>query len=131
MRKFYPLLLLPILLLGIVACNRLTPEEAKDVVMRTERDRLPLIVQRMSNIENITIDSMRIVVDKEPMTGYLYTTWLVKSSLLNILHLSFDTNLDLKPIIVEVTGIRRSKEHKGMLEWDTHWEEAHNDVFRD
>ena len=109
MKRILFLLLLPILM-GLYSCSRLTPEEAKASVIAGVKDQVPLLVQQLIFIDDISVDSMRIVVDQEPMSGYLYTTWTTKD--------------DSKHIIVNVTDIRRSKEAKGYIEWTADWESA-------
>lgn len=109
MKKTLFLLMLPILI-GFCACNRLTPEEAKETVIAGVKDQVPLLVQQLFFVDDITVDSMHIIVDQEPMSGYLYTTWITK-----------DVSM---PIIVNVTDIHRSKEAKGYIEWMADWESA-------
>ena len=102
-----------IFLLGLVcfcSCDRLAPEEAKETVIRGVQDQVPLIVQQLYFVDDIKVDSMRIFVDQEPMSGYLYTTWTTKGI--------------STPIIVNVTDIHRSKEAKGYIEWMADWESA-------
>jgi hypothetical protein len=53
---------------------------------------------------------MHIIVDQEPMSGYLYTTWIAKGV--------------STPIIVNVTDIHKSKTAKGYIEWTADWESA-------
>ena len=102
MKRILFLLLLPILM-GLYSCSRLTPEEAKASVIAGVKDQVPLLVQQLIFIDDISVDSMRIVVDQEPMSGYLYTTWTTKD--------------DSKHIIVNVTA-------KGYIEWTADWESA-------
>lgn len=114
MKKKLFLLLLPILL-GLDSCNRITPEEVEAIVIEGTRNQVPLLVQQMYFIDNITIDSMKLMVKTEPMSGYLYTTW---------------TADDISsPIIVNVTNIRKSEENKGYLEWTADWESAAKAFF--
>ena len=101
--------MLPILI-GFCACNRLDPEDAKESIMRGTEDQVPLLVQQLFFVDDISVDSMRIIVDQEPMSGYLYTTWTTKDN--------------TSPVIVNVTDIRRSKEAKGYIEWTADWESA-------
>lgn len=106
------LLLLLTILFFCGSCNRITPEKAIEAVVTGEKDRLPLLEQQLFFIDKISIDSMRLVVIDEPMSGYLYTTWTSKGKAV--------------PIIVAVSEISRSKEHKGYIEWNTDWESAAN-----
>ena len=109
MKRIVWLLMLPIFIV-CTSCNRLTPENARNAVMSGEMDRIPLIKQHLFFIDDITIDSMRITVDQEPMAGYLYTTWIKKG--------------EKEPIIVSVSGIRKSQKNKGYIEWSSNWEAA-------
>lgn len=109
MKKLLFLLLLPILM-GFCSCSRLNPEEVKETVIHGVQDQVPLIVQQLFFVDDISVDSMRIIVDQEPMSGYLYTTWTTKGI--------------STPIIVNVTEIHRSKEAKGYIEWMADWESA-------
>ena len=110
MKKFYLFLLLP-LMIGMSACqSKLTADEVKELVMEGERDRLPMILQNLPSVDNITVDSLRLLVESEPMSGYLYTTWYYGQK-------SFS-------IIVKVTNIRNSKEHKDYIEWNSDWASA-------
>ena len=104
------------LVLCMNACHHLTAEEAKNAVMNGEMNRIPVITQQLSDVDNITVDSMRMVVTSEPMMGYLYTTW--KSGKVSV------------PIIVVVSDIRQSKEHKGYIEWQSDWRSATMAYFR-
>lgn len=109
MKRVFYLLLLPIVM-GLCSCNSLAPEEAKEAVVAGVKDQVPLLVQQLFVVDDITIDSMRIVVDQEPMSGYLYTTWI--------------TNDNTCPVIVNVTDIQRSEKAKGYIEWTADWESA-------
>ena len=109
MKRIIFLLLLPILL-GFCSCDSLTPEEAQETVIAGVKDQVPFLVQQLYFVDDIKIDSMRIIVDQEPMSGYLYTTWTAKGI--------------STPIIVNVTDIHRSKESKGYIEWMADWESA-------
>ena len=77
MRRILKYLVLSAVLYVFVSCEKqvLTEEEAQRAVIDGERDHLPLILQKMSDVESITIDSLRIHVKDEPMSGFLYTTW--------------------------------------------------------
>lgn len=108
MKKLF-LLLIPILM-GLTSCNKLTAEQAEAAVLQGERDRIPLLLQTIPFIDDITIDSIKLNVTVEPMQGYLYSTW--KSG-------KKETS-----IIVPVDNIHSSKEHKGYIEWQSDWENA-------
>lgn len=107
MKKLF-LLIIPVML-GLMACNKLTAEQAEEAVMQGEIDRLPLLLQNMPMVDDITIDSIRLNVKEEPMQGYLYTTWKSKRK--------------STPIIVQVDSIR-SAEQRGYVQWQTRWDDA-------
>ena len=97
-------------LLGMTACNQMTSEQAEKSVMQGEIDRLPLLLQSIPFVDDITIDSIRLNVTAEPMQGYLYTTW--------------KSGVNETSIIVPVSNIHSSKENKGYIEWQSDWESA-------
>ena len=110
MKKFYLFLLLP-LMIGMSACqSKLTADDVIESVLDGERDRLPMILQNLPSVDNITVDSLHILVDSEPMSGYLYTTW-------------YDGQKSFS-IIVKVTNIRNSKVHKDDIVWNSDWATA-------
>ena len=109
MKKTLALMLLTAFL-GLGACNRLNPEEVEASIMEGTRKQVPLLVQQLVLIDTITVDSMNLMVNTEPMSGLLYTTWTAG-------------NIST-PVIVNVTDIRKSKENKGYLEWQSDWESA-------
>lgn len=97
MKKTIFLLSLTILMV-FCSCKRFTPEEAKETVIAGVKDQVPMLVQQFFFVDDISIDSMRIVVDQEPMSGYLYTTWTSKGI--------------SSPIIVNVSDIKEVKRLK-------------------
>lgn len=103
------LLLIPVLL-GLTSCNKLTAEQAESAVMQGEIDRLPLVLQTIPFVDDITIDSIRLDIKDEPMHGFLFTTWKYKRK--------------STPIIVEVDSIHSSADRKGYIEWQSHWDNA-------
>ena len=110
MKKFYLFLLLP-LMIGMSACqSKLTADDVIESVLDGERDRLPMILQNLPSVDNITVDSLHILVDSEPMSGYLYTTW-------------YDGQKSFS-IIVQVIDIKKSEEHKDYIEWKSDWGSA-------
>lgn len=102
-------------MMSLTACgNKLTAEQAAEAVMQGETDRLPLVKQTLSFLVNdITIDSMRILIAEEPMHGHLYTTWI-----------SNGRNHKETPIIVIVDSIRYDETRKNFIVWETRWDDA-------
>lgn len=130
MRRILKYLVLSAVLYVFVSCEKqvLTEEEAQRAVIDGERDHLPLILQKMSDVESITIDSLRIRVKDEPMSGFLYTTWEYTPTSFLALHRG---KKRIKNIIVSVDSIRQSKTHEGYIEWQSNWKDAYEIVLRD
>lgn len=129
-KRFFYYLVLSTILFSVVSCDKqvLTEEEAQRAVIEGEREHLPLILQKMSNVDSITIDSLHIHVKKEPMSGFLYTTWEYTPS--SFLSLNRGKKMT-KNIIVSVDSIRQSKTHEGYIEWQSNWKDAYEIVLRD
>lgn len=130
MRRIFKYLVLSAVLYVFVSCEKqvLTEEEAQRAVIDGERDHLPLILQKMSDVESITIDSLRIHVKDEPMSGFLYTTWEYTPSSFLALNRG---KKRIKNIIVSVDSIRQSKTHEGYIEWQSNWKDAYEVVLKD
>ena len=130
MRRILKYLVLSAVLYVFVSCEKqvLTEEEAQRAVIDGERDHLPLILQKMSDVESITIDSLRIHVKDEPMSGFLYTTWEYTPTSFLALHRGKKI---IKNIIVSVDSIRQSKTHEGYIEWQSNWKDAYEVVLKD
>lgn len=130
MRRIFKYLVLSAVLYVFVSCEKqvLTEEEAQRAVIDGERDHLPLILQKMSDVESITIDSLRIRVKDEPMSGFLYTTWEYTPTSFLALHRG---KKRIKNIIVSVDSIRQSKTHEGYIEWQSNWKDAYEVVLKD
>ncbi len=130
MRRIFKYLVLSAVLYVFVSCEKqvLTEEEAQRAVIDGERDHLPLILQKMSDVESITIDSLRIHVKDEPMSGFLYTTWEYTPTSFLALHRG---KKRIKNIIVSVDSIRQSKTHEGYIEWQSNWKDAYEVVLKD
>lgn len=110
------LYLIAVTAIALTACNnKLTVEQAEAAVMQGEKDRLPILLQNLVFVDNITIDSIRLNVTVEPMQGFLYTTWKSgKSS---------------KSIIVQVDSIRTDETRKDYIQWQSHWDDAARAYF--
>lgn len=108
---------------SITACSSsLDPEDAKAAVVQGERDRIPLVLQTLSvaDVDNVTIDSLVLLVDTEPMSGMLYTTWITNKK--NFF--SGTTKTIETPIIVEVDSIQNDHERSGYVRWQSDWKTA-------
>ena len=141
-QSFYFATIIVALLMCLTSCgHKLTTDEAINAIVLGEQDRLPLLVQKMSDVESITIDSMRIRIEDEPMSGYLYTTWnyIVKYTKRatveemmrgNYYHKEIEENRE-KQVIVSVDNIHQSTDRKGYIEWETDWESAYKVILHD
>lgn len=127
MKKSFIYIVLCVMILGIISCKNdvLTADEAKKRIMEGEKDRLPLLIQKIPIVESITIDSISLYVTVEPMEGYLYTTWKISPP--DFLKKEGDIE---KAVIVPVNNIKNCKEPKGYIQWETRWDEACQDVAR-
>lgn len=124
MKKF--LLLLP--LLALFACSsHLDPERAQKAVIEGETRRLPLLLQNLKllGVEDITIDSLVLLTEDEPMSGLLYTTWTKKVSNWRTGKV---TTKEI-PMIVQIDSIRTSQTQKGYIEWQPRWDAAGANFF--
>lgn len=109
MKKLF--LLLAVAVLALTACNnKLTVEQAESAVMQGEKERIPLLVQQIIWVDDITIDSIHLNVTEEPMQGFLYTTW--------------KSGKDSKSIIVQVDSICTDETRKDYIQWRSYWDDA-------
>lgn len=120
MKKIF-LLLFPLFVLA--ACDsKLDPEIAKQSVINGERENLPLRLQlfKRLDVEDISIDSLVLTVQDEPMRGMLYTTW--KSTSENWRTGKKTTKEE--SIVISVDSIMQSPTQKGYVQWQTDWKQA-------
>jgi hypothetical protein len=109
MRRFFFLFVIVVSVL--TACNnKLTAEQAESAVMQGEKERLPLLLQNLIWVDDITIDSIHLNVTEEPMQGFLYTTWI--------------SGKDSKSIIVQIDSICTDESRKDYIQWQSHWDDA-------
>lgn len=102
--------------------SKLNPEDAKQVVINGEKERIPLVIQTMSTmgVDDITIDSLVLIVRDEPMSGLLYTTWI--SSDKN--YYTGKTIVEETPMIIKVDSIISSPTQKDYVQWQSNWQVA-------
>ncbi len=126
---FYTMLC--IVIVGLTSCQQhvLTEEEAKSAVFNGEQERLPFVIQQLSDVESIKIDSMRIHVKDEPMSGFLYTTWTYNVT--TSYYPQKNVQKREKSIIVPINNIRQSESHEGYIEWQSDWDDAYNAIRSD
>lgn len=105
------LFLLPVMMLGLTACDKkLTPERAEAAILEGEKGRVPLLLQSLPLVDDITIDSIHWIVTEEPMQGYLYTTWIYKG--------------EGVPIIIQLDSVCVDATRKDYVQWLTSWDKA-------
>lgn len=107
----------------LASCSsKLKPEDATQIVLDGERNNLPLVIQTMSTmgVDDITIDSLVLLVRDEPMSGLLYTTWT--SSREN--YYTGKTKVEETPMIIKVDSIISSPTQKGYVQWQSDWQSA-------
>ena len=81
----------------------------KQCVVEQELSRLPMTIQKLSDVNDIKIDSLVITNNVEPYQGYLVTQW------------KFDTwsrKGQKKQVLVEVTDIHVDDK---TVSWKTNW----------
>ncbi len=120
MKKVF-LLLLPLFVLA--ACgSKLSPEDAEQIVISGEWENLPLRLQlfKRLDVEDISIDSLVLTVQDEPMRGMLYTTW--KSTSEN--WRTGKKTTQEERIIISVDSIMQSPTQPGYVQWQTDWKQA-------
>lgn len=120
MKKY--LFLLSALCVMVSCSSKLDPEEAKQIVLNGERNNLPLVIQTVSTmgVDDITIDSLVLLVKDEPMSGLLYTTWT--SSRKN--YYTGRTKVEETPMVIKVDSIISSPTRKGYAQWQSDWQSA-------
>lgn len=107
----------------LASCSsKLKPEDAQQIVLNGERENLPLMIQTMSTmgVDDITIDSLVLIVRDEPMSGLLYTTWT--SSREN--YYTGKTKVEETPMIIKVDSIISSPTQKDYVQWQSDWHTA-------
>lgn len=108
--------ILTLMLLG--ACNtRINYEDVKQGILEQERGRLPLTIQSLDKVSNITIDSIVILNNINPHHGYLVTTWDYQTYSFN--------DLETKTVYVEIDSLMIDKED---FSWKTDWPRAYMEV---
>lgn len=102
------------------SCTELTPEVAKQAVITGEQERLDYLIQTINahrfmspEIHSITLDSIALTNDVEPMSGFIYSTWTV------------GTKHEVKNILILVDSIIQYPDNKDLVQWHAHWDEAY------
>lgn len=101
----------------------LSPEVAASVVLEGERERIPLYIQEYE-LTNLTIDSLCLLNEVEPMSALLYTTWTydeITHAFLN-LHMVEKKTPKTQTFIIQVDGIKRCEENSDLIQWNSNWD---------
>lgn len=110
-------------LFALQSCQApLTPEDASRAILEGERERIPLYIQEFE-LKDLTIDSLRMLIPIEPMSGLLYTTWTYEHTL--SYYESYERKekktIKTQPLIIQVTNIERSKDGR-LIQWISDWD---------
>lgn len=131
MKKIFYFTIALVSLFALQSCQTpLTPEDASRVVLEGERERVPLYIQEFE-LKDLTIDSLRILIPVEPMSGLMYTTWTYEHTL------SYYENhkrkekktIKTQPLIIQVTNIERSKDGR-LIQWISNWNSVNHKIER-
>lgn len=98
------------LIFVIKGANNGAPEDVldgiKQSIVQQERAQLPLTTQRLTSVNEVRIDSLVIINNVEPYTGYLVTEWTYGPKKLK------------KTMYVEVSDIRY---RNNKISWSSNW----------
>lgn len=112
----------------------LTIDDIKDGIIEYETKEIPLFLQKHSAIHSITIDSLVIIREIEPYSGYLSTTWdLDEEQNLSTSQWAANGYKDkyirkTKTVLVKVDEIKTSTD--GTFSWKSDWVGAYLEVKR-
>lgn len=102
------------LMIGMSACQQsLNVDRVAETILEVESERLPMTLKEIPYLDTITIDSIHIYKETEPMAAFIYTTWY-----------DSEGSIDM---IVQVEGIKKNTENKGQIEWKSFWSVAEID----
>ena len=103
-------------------------DEVVQGIIDAENKGLPMTIQKLEGVKNITIDSMVIVNNTDPYYGYMATTWEIYERHENN-HREFSRTYELysyklvqKQVNVEVKDIHGLGTK---FEWKTNWPDAY------
>ena len=98
--------------------NHVDINEIKQGIIEVETQRLPLTIQKCDNVNDIRIDSIVIINNVEPYSGYLVTSWDIEEEELDWDLPGYRTKQETKTVYVEVSNIKT--DFKGYT-WETNW----------
>lgn len=114
----------------LVSCgHKYSIDEIKAGIVERETANIPLLVQHIEDVQDITIDSMVITQNAEPYAGYLVTNWTYTLSDIDLL---FKDDPDDGPkqmkLLVEVDSIQIEGDS---FSWKTKWDRALWDFIKE
>ncbi len=111
----------------LASCTHIKIEDIKQGIVETESKELPMTVQKLEGVKEISIDSLVIVNNTEPYYGYLVTTWKMKKKYHDYKQYGETYEINL-PVNVEVReiSVKGSK-----FSWRTNWFGAYTDIKYD
>lgn len=89
--------------------NTLFYDEIKRVIVQQELSQLPMTIQKLSDVNDVKIDSLVLTNNVEPYHGYMVTQWNYNT---------YRKKNIQKQVLVEVTDITCSKEK---ITWKSDW----------
>lgn len=111
----------------LASCTHLKIEDIKQGIVETESKELPMTVQKLEGVKEISIDSLVIVNNTEPYYGYLVTTWKMEKEYHD--YKRYGETYEINPQVnVEVReiNVKGSK-----FSWKTNWFGAYMDIKYD
>ena len=83
--------------------------DIKSVIVHQERVQLPMTIQKLSDVNDVKIDSLVLTNNVEPYQGYMVTQWNYNT---------YRKKNIQKQVLVEVTDITCTKEQ---VTWNSNW----------
>lgn len=110
----------------------------KDEILRTETAKIPLYLQDFPEIQTITIDSMVIISNAEPYSGYLVTHWemdvRVKPTVEQLTSMHYKDKYVRKneqvliPVDMEINYSLTFDGIKSKVSWMSNWHQAYYQI---
>ena len=98
--------------------NHIDLNEIKKGIIKVETERLPLTIQECDGVNNIRIDSIVIINNVEPYSGYLVTTWDIEKEKYMGYREGYKSLQESKTVYVEVNDIEINLRS---YTWKTDW----------
>ena len=98
--------------------NHVDMDEIKNGIIKVETERLPLTIQECEGVNDIRIDSIVIINNVEPYSGYLVTTWDIEEEKYMGIRGGLKSFQESKTVYVEVNDIEINLRS---YTWKTDW----------